>query len=201
MVQGLLQYQGKWVVGKNGELRGQIFAELHNNGIGGHLGIRATCKRIQEYFYWSTLRQDVGRWVRECVTCQEVKGETVRKPGLLQPLQVSSEPWKDIAMDFITGLPKSLGYEVIWVVVDRFSRYAHFVTPQHPISAKSLALSFFDHIYRLHGLPESIVSDRDPLFVNEFWQTLFKIVGTRLCMSTSYHPQSDGCTERINQCL
>lgn len=78
-------------------------------------------------------------------------------------------------MDFITGLPKSLGYEVIWVVVDRFSKYAHFITLKNPISAKSLALSLFDHIYTLHGLLESIVSERDSLFLSEFWQTLFKI--------------------------
>lgn len=201
MVQGLLQYQGRWVIGKQGDLRTQIFQELHSNGIGGHSGNRATYKRIYEYFFWTTLRQDVGRWVRECGTCQEVKGETVKQPGLLQPLIVPKEPWKDIAMDFITGLPKSQGYEVIWVVVDRFSRYAHFVGLQHPISAKSLAMSFFDQIYRLHGLPESIVSDRESLFLSEFWQTLFKIAGTRLCMSTAYHPQSDGCTERVNQCL
>lgn len=104
-------------------------------------------------------------------------------------------------MDFITGLPKSKGFEVIWVVVDRFGRYAHFIPLNHPISAKGLAQTFFEQIYRLHGLPESIVSDRDSLFLSEFWQTLFKISGTRLCMSTTYHPLSDGCTERVNQCL
>lgn len=171
---------------------------MHSNGIGGHLGNRATYKRIQGYFYWTTLRQDIGRCVRECET---VKGEHAKKPGLLQPLQVPTDPWKDIAMDFITGLPKSIGFEVIWVVVDRFSRYAHFVALQHPISAKSLTVSFFEHIYKLHGLPNSIVSDRDSLFLSEFWQVLFKIAGTRLCMSTTYHPQSVGCTERVNQCL
>lgn len=104
-------------------------------------------------------------------------------------------------MDFITGLPKSKGFKVIWVVVDRFSRYAHFIALTHPISAKGLAHTFFEHIYRLHGLPESIVSDIDIIFLSEFWQTLFKLSGTRLCMSSAYHSQSDGCTERINQCL
>lgn len=154
----------------------------------GTLGIEQPIRESRSIFSVSTLRQDVGRWVRECDVCQEVKGEKVKKPGLLQPLNVPQEPWRDITMDFITGLPRSLGYEVIWVVIDRFSRYAHFVALQHPISAKSLAYSFFDNIYMLHGLPESIVSDRDSLFLSEFWQTLFKIAGTRLCMSTSYHP-------------
>lgn len=201
MCQGLLQYKGKWVIGKNGTLRRQIFEELHNNSIGGHSGNRATYNRISEYFQWSTLRQDVGRWVRECGICQQVKGETVKSPGLLQPLNIPQEPWRDIAMDFITGLPKSKGFEVIWVVIDRFSRYGHFVALSHPISAKSLAQVFFEQIYRLHGLPSTIVSDRDSIFLSEFWQTLFKIAGTRLNMSSAYHPQSDGSTERVNQCL
>lgn len=112
----------------------------------------------------------------------------MNKPGLLQPLEVTQELWRDIAMGFITGLLKSLGFEVIWVVVDRFSRYAHFLALQHHISIKTLAQTFFDHIYKLHGLLESIVSDRDSLFLNEFWQNLFKISGTRLCMSKTYHP-------------
>lgn len=197
LTQGLLQYQGKWVLGSSGDLRKQVFEKLHVNGVGGHSGVKATIKRVGEYFFWTTYKQDIGMWVRECEVCQVVKGEHVQKPGLLQPLVIPQEPWRDIAMDFITGLPKSLGFEVIWVVVDRFSRYAL----HHPISAKNLAQTFFDQIYKLHGLPESIVSDMDSLFLSEFWQQLFKLSGTRLCMSTAYHPQSDGCTERVNQCL
>ncbi|KAL8123831.1 hypothetical protein AgCh_011723 [Apium graveolens] len=190
--EGVVLAAGRWVIGSQGSLGRQIFEELHSIGIGGHSGIKATIRRIEEYFSWSTLKQDVGRWVRECGVCQEVKGENIKKHCLLQPLAIPQMPWRDIAMDFITGLPKSQGFEVIWVVVDRFSRYAHFLALQHPISAKSLAHTFFDHIYRLHGLPESIVSDRDSLFLSEFWRDLFKICGTKLCMSTAYHPQSDG---------
>lgn len=104
-------------------------------------------------------------------------------------------------MDFITGLPKSRGFEVIGVVIDRFSRYGHFIALSHPISAKNLAQTFIDNLYRLHGLPDSIVSDRDSLFLSEFWKTFFKISGTRLNLSSAYHPQSDGGTERVNQCL
>lgn len=102
-------------------------------------------------------------------------------------------------MDFITGLPKSKGNELIWVVVDRFGRYSHFFALPHPISAKSLAQMFFEQVYKLHGLPETIVSDRDSIFLSEFWQKLFKLSGTRLHFSTAYHPQSDGSTERVNQ--
>lgn len=199
--QGLLQYRGKWVIGSTGGLRRQVFEELHCSGVGGHSGNRATYNRVREYFYWSTMRQDIGRWVRECEVCQQVKGENIKSPGLLKPLEIPNEPWRHIAMDFITGLPKSKGAEVIWVVIDRFSRYGHFLALTHPISAKTLAQAFFDNIYRLHGLPDSIVSDRDSLFLSEFWKTLFKISGTRLNLSSAYHPQSDGGTERVNQCL
>lgn len=105
-------------------------------------------------------------------------------------------------MDFITELPKSRGNEVIWVVVDRFSRYSHFIALSHPITAKSLSLEFFEQVYKLHGLPETIVSARDSLFLREFWQNLFKLSGTRLHLST-YHPQTygSGSTERVNQCV
>lgn len=201
MRKGLLLYKGKWVIGGNGGLRRQVFDELHSQSVGGHSGQRATLKRLKEYFYWSTMGQTVGKWIRECANCQQNKGEHVRSPGYLQPLHIPNEPWRDIAMDFITGLPKSRGNEVIWVIVDRFSRYSHFLALPHPITAKSLSLVFFEHCYKLHGLPESIVSDRDSLFLSEFWQNLFKLSGTRLNMSTAYHPQSDGSTERVNQCL
>lgn len=201
MRQGLLMYRGKWVLGNTGNLRRQVFAELHCNGIGGHSGQRATIRRVMEYFHWPTIRQNVGQWIRECEVCQQNKGEHVKSPGLLQPLKIPQEPWRDIAMDFITGLPKSKGNEVIWVIVDRFSRYGHFLALPHPITAKSLAVLFFENFYRLHGLPETIVSDRDSLFLSEFWQNLFKLTGTRLNFTTAYHPQSDGSTERVNQCL
>ena len=199
--QGLLMFRGKWVLGSKGDLRQQVFEELHCHSQGGHSGVRATIKKVMEYFYWPSIRQNIGQWVRECAICQQNKGENVKYPGLLQPLRIPQEPWRDIAMDFITGLPKSKGNEVIWVVVDRFSRYSHFIALAHPVSAKSLALIFFEQIYKLHGLPETIVSDRDSLFLSEFWQNLFKLSGTRLNFSTAYHPQSDGSTERVNQCL
>lgn len=189
------------MIGKSGSLRRQVFDELHSQSIGCHSGQRATVKRVKEYFYWPTMGQTIGRWIRECAVCQQNKGEHVKSPGLLQPLRIPQEPWRDIAMDFITGLPKSKGNEVIWVIVDRFSRYGHFLALPHPITAKSLSLVFFVEVYRLHGLPESIVSDRDSLFLSEFWQNLFKLAGTRLNLSTAYHPQSDGSTERVNQCL
>jgi transposase InsO family protein len=104
-------------------------------------------------------------------------------------------------MDFVDGLPKSGGFNCIMVVVDKFSRYAHFVPLAHPYTAHSVALAFMREIHKLHAMPLEIVSDRDPIFTSKVWQELFRIAGTKLCMSTAHHPETDGQTERVNQCM
>lgn len=122
-------------------------------------------------------------------------------PGLLQPLPVPTQAWIVVSLDFIEGLPSSNRYNVIMVVVDKFTKYAHFIPLAHPFTALQVAQVYMDHIYKLHGLPQALISDRDRIFTSSVWQNLFKLFDTQLLMSSSYHPLTDGQTERLNQCL
>eukprot|EP00253_Pinus_taeda_P030164 PITA_30164 len=147
------------------------------------------------------MKKDILTFVVECDVCQHHKGETVKAPGTLQLFPIPTSIWMEISMDFITGLPKSGNKSVIMVVVDRLSKYAHFCALPHPFTPNLVAQSFMDQIFKLRGMPTSIVSDRDPNFTSNFWQELFRLQGTQLKLSTSYHPQTDGQTEAINKCL
>jgi len=118
---------------------------------------------------------------------------------LLQPLPIPSRVWSDISLDFIEGLPISQGFSVILVVVDRLSKYGHFLPLAHPYSASRVAHLFMTNIFKLHGMPSTIVSDRDPTFTSSFWRELFRLQGSTLTFSSSYHPQSDGQTKALTK--
>jgi hypothetical protein len=147
------------------------------------------------------MKQSVKDYVEQCTICKQAKHERVRYPGLLQPLPVPKQAWQTITMDFVEGLPRSKGANCILVVVDKMTKYGHFVALSHPFTAKQVAMAFVDNVYKLHSLPEIIVSDRDPIFTSKLWTELFKLCETELAMSSSRHPQTDGQTERVNQCL
>jgi len=147
------------------------------------------------------MKKDIFTFVAESDVCQRHKGETIKAPGTLQPLPIPASIWTKVSMDFITGLPKSRNKSVIMVVVDRLSKYAHFYALPHPFTPTLVAQSFMDQIFKLHGMPTSVVSDHDSIFTSDFWQELFKLQGTQLKLSTSYHPQMDGQTEAVNKCL
>jgi transposase InsO family protein len=160
-----------------------------------------TYRRLKQLFAWSGMKAAVQTFVAAYAICQQSKPDKSKLPGLLQPLPVPDRAWAVVSMDFIEALPLSAGYTCILVVVDLFSKYAHFVPLKHPFTAATVAQSFLSNVYKLHGLPQAIVSDRDKVFTSAFWRELFRLARVELRMSTAYHPQSDGQTERVNQCL
>ncbi|KAD7480241.1 hypothetical protein E3N88_03377 [Mikania micrantha] len=182
-------------------LRNDILYWCHSSPVGGHSGYKPTLAKLKELFFWKGCSKDVRRFVRECHTCQRVKYETVATPGLLQPLPIPKSIFTDIYMDFISGLPRIHGKDTILVVVDQLTKYGHFIPLGHPYSAAQLAQVFLDEIFKLHGCPDTIVSDRDPLFMSNFWKEFMRLQGVTLSFSSVYHPQTDGQTEVLNRCL
>jgi hypothetical protein len=150
---------------------------VHNDG---HEGIHRTLHRLRRDYHFPNMCRLVQDFVKACVTCQQYKSDHLRPAGLLQPLSVPSTVWADIGIDFIEALPKVQGKTVILSVVDRFSKYCHFIPLAHPYTAESVAHAFFADIVRLHGIPQSIVLDRDPVFTLAFWQELMRLTGTKL---------------------
>jgi hypothetical protein len=196
-----LLYQGRLVLSNTSSLIPSILEEFHATPQAGHSGFYKTYRRIAANVYWVGMKNTIQNFVRSCDTCQRHKYLASSPGGLLQPLPIPNQIWEDISIDFITGLPKAKGYDAILVVVDRLSKYSHFIPLKHPYTARSVVESFCKEVVKLHGIPISIVSDRDPLFMSGFWQELFKLQGTKLKMSTTYHPESDGQTEVVNWCL
>lgn len=199
--QDILRRKSKLVVPAVIELRNKILEWLHGSSSSGHSGRDATHQRVKSLFYWKGMSKDIQSFIRSCSVCQQCKYETVALPGLEQPLPIPTAVWADISMDFIDGLPNSFGKTVILVVVDRLSKAAHFMALSHPYTAASVAQAFLDTVYKLHGFPQSIVSDRDTIFLSDFWRELFALHGVSLNYSSAYHPQSDGQTEVVNRCL
>jgi len=198
---GLLHYKNRVVVAPNSDIIQQLLREFHDSPIGGHSGVLRTYKRLAQQFYWPSMARIVKEYVASCDVCQRVKSDTLSPAGLLQPLPVPCQVWDDITMDFIEGLPTSGGKNTIFIVVDRLSKSAHFLALAHPYTAKIVAEKFVDGVVKLHGMPRSIISDRDPIFISHFWREFFKLSGTKLKMSSAYHPQTDGQSEVVNRCV
>lgn len=196
-----LMYKERVYVPLHGAWRTKIISEMHDGYNGGHAGTARTLKRILRSFSWPGIRKDVKSFVASCHTCQQNHYETQFPPGLLQPNVIPDGAWKCISMDFIEGMPKSAGKTVIFVVVDRLTKYGHFIPLSHPYTASTVAQHFVQAVFRLHGMPESIISDRDPIFLSNFWQEFFRLQGTKLSKSSAYHPQTDGQTENLNRTL
>jgi hypothetical protein len=199
---GWIYKNGCLYVPNNSSIRTRLLTEEHDTAINGHLGEYKTFERMQRRYYWPNLRRSVREYCRTCVSCQQNKTNSQFPAGLLQPLEIPDERWHTVTMDLITQLPTtSKGNDAIAVFVDKLTKMNHFVAIKTKISAPELARVFFDTVVRLHGVPKRIISDRDPRFTSDFWRSLWSLLGTTLAMSTAYHPQTDGQTERANRTL
>ena len=134
------------------------------------------------------MKQSIKAFVAACSVCHQAKLDRARYPGLLSPLLVPAEAWQMVSMDLIDGLPPSGHANCIMVVVDKLSKFAHFIPLHHPYTAQRVAQAFLDNIFKIHGLPTHIISDRDPIFTSQFWRELFRLAQVTLAMSSAYHP-------------
>ena len=198
---GLLWFENtRLVVPKALHLK--LLREHHDTALAGHPSWTVTYAHLAHSYFWPRMSRDVRQYVRSCDECQRMKDDTHRPYGLLQPLAVPDRPGTSISMDFIVHLPQTpAGYDSITVFVDRLTKMVHLVPGHSTDTALEVAQQFFNTIFRLHGLPSEIVSDRGSVFTSNFWTELMKMLDTGLATSTAFHPQMDGQTDRTNRTL
>ena len=194
--------KGRIVIPNETEVKNLIINESHSPAVMGHLGTDRTIQRISANFYWTGLANDVRAFCQRCVTCQRSKSSNQKPIGLLHPIDNPEFPWIDINIDFLSlSKSKDSNNDNFMVVVDRASRRVRLIPCCQSIDSKTAAKLFFSEIVKIHGLPKSIISDRDPKFTSELWQNLFRSLGTTLKFTTAYHPQANGLVERTNRTI
>ena len=195
---GRLIYRNRIYVPSHDQLRLRILRSHHDPPAVGHPGRAKTLELIDRAYYWPTLRKDVKRFVRNCHVCRRTKATRHARYGVLKPLAVPDRPWQHISVDFVTGLPQSGDFDAICVFVDRLTKQRHLIPCRTTITAEQLADVFCDRVFRYHGLPDTIISDRGPQFASRFWRHLCACMKIDARLSTAFHPETDGQTERIN---
>ncbi|GJR49707.1 putative nucleotidyltransferase, ribonuclease H [Tanacetum coccineum] len=199
---GSLYFMDRVWVPLMGGVRTVIMDKAHKSRYSVHPGADKMYYDLRDMYWWPGMKKDIAVYVSECLTCAKVKAEHQRPSGLLQQPEIPEWKWENITMDFIIKLPRtSSGHDAIWVVVDRLTKSAHFIAIREDFSTEKLAKVYLNRIVARHGVPVSIISDRDARFTSRLWQTFQKALGTRLDMSTAYHPQTDGQSERTIQTL
>jgi hypothetical protein len=188
---------GKTVKGQS--LRGIIAEQAHE--VLGHFGGQRTSDYIRRWYWWPRVNGNIEEFCKACVECQRAKTSNRKPTGLLHTLPIPTKPWESIGMDFIGPFPESQGYDYLWVVICRLTSRVHVIPVKTTITATQLSWIYVKEIVRLHGLPKSIVSDRDPKFTSRWWREVHHLLGAKLLMSTSFHPQTDGTTERVNRSI
>ena len=200
---GLFRYHGRVVVPRTArELRTQLIQEHHSTPTAGHPSWRRTLARLLKCWWWRNINTDVQKFCSECVVCKRAKAER-RGPATVHPLPVPAYPWEVVGLDYVTALPAvgKESFDAVLVVVCHLTKMAHLIPCHSSITAEQTADLFLREVFRLHGVPKVLVSDRDPKFTSAFWRALWQQLGTRLNMSTARHPQTDGLSERVNETM
>jgi hypothetical protein len=179
-----------------------ILKEIHNMTYVGHPRYQKTVASVKSHYFWPCMKREIVEYIARCMECQKVKAEYRHPAGLLQPLPIPEWKWEVVTMDFITGLPRTRKqHDLIMVVVDKLTKDTHFIPLKTTHKATNVADIFLKEVARFHGFPKMIVSDRDPKFTLNLWKGLFKGFRINLNFSTTYHPESDGQTERVNRVI
>jgi len=192
--EGLVLKEGRVYMPKDEKLRVEIIWLHHDTPIAGHRGQWKMVELVTRNYWWPEVTKEVKRYVEGCDQCQRIKNRAEMLAGKLKPNQVPERPWQHISVDFIMKLLVSKGHDLILVVCDRFSKMSHFVA-----MIEELARLFRDNVWKLHRLPESVISDRRPQFAAGMMRELNKMLGIETKLSMAYHPETDGQTERTNQ--
>lgn len=189
----------RYYIPDNAELKTTLLYEAHDTA--GHYGSTKTLELLRRHFIWPGMAETVSNYVASCDPCQRYKAVNARPFGELQPLPVPPYKWHTVSMDFMKLPRTSTGFDGVFVFVDKLSKQVHYAPASACTSAAQVARIFFDTVYRHHGLPEVLISDRDSRFTSAFWRSLWGLCGSKLSMSTAFHPQTDGQTERANRTL
>jgi len=196
---GIIYKERKVYVPNNDKLRIEIIRLYHNTPVGGHGGQWKTVELVTQSFWWPGITKEVKQYIEGCDAYQHNKNHTEQPAGKLMPNSILEKPWMHISADFITKLPLAQGYNSILVVVDWLTKMVHFIPITEKTLAEGLARLFRDNVWKLHGLPESIISDRGPQFAAGLMRELNRMLGIESKLLTAFHLQIDGQIERVNQ--
>jgi len=199
---GLVYKRGRLYIPDEPRFKLRILQECHDSPLSGHFGLEKTFRKLQRSYFWPTMGKDTEEYVASCDLCQRNKPSTQKPYGLLQSIPPTAAKWKDISMDFMVKLPKTKkGYDAVIVFVDRFTKAIRIEPMKETDGAVQVAHIFFKTVFRHHGIPHQIICDRDARFTSNFWKELMRLTETKVAMSTAYHPQTDGQTERANRTI